>query len=70
MTRFRHFTEQDPMQESSMIPPKEAKLVTYKLLERNFLQIKELKKGTGNSSGPVKSFILFQVDLQQVCTFF
>ena len=65
MTRTKHHAEQDPMQENSLIPAKEAKLVTYKLLERNFLQIQELKKGT-SSVGPVKALILFHVDLPQV----
>lgn len=53
------------MQSVSMIPAKEAKMYTYKLLEHNFLQLKELKKGTSNLA-PVKSFILFHVDLPQV----
>lgn len=53
------------MQNVSMIPSKEAKMFTYKLLEHNFLQLKELRKGTSNMA-PVKSFILFQVDLPQV----
>ena len=57
--------EQDPMQNVAMIPAKEAKMFTYKLLEHNFLQIKELKKGTSNVA-PVKSFILYHVDLPQV----
>lgn len=65
MTRTKNHAEQDPMQENSLIPAKEAKLVTYKLLEHNFLQIKELKKGT-SSVGPVKAFILFHVDLREV----
>jgi hypothetical protein len=55
------------MQNVAMIPAKEAKMFTYKLLEHNFLQIKELKKGTSNFA-PVKSFILFHVDLPQVRT--
>lgn len=61
--------EQDQMQNIAMIPAKEAKMFTYKLLEHNFLQIKELKKGTSNFA-PVKSFILFHVDLPQVWTIF
>lgn len=55
------------MQNVAMIPAKEAKMFTYKLLEHNFLQIKELKKGTSNFA-PVKSFILYHVDLPQVRT--
>lgn len=66
LTRIQKFMEQDQMQNIAMIPAKEAKMFTYKLLEHNFLQIKELKKGTSNFA-PVKSFILFHVDLPQVC---
>nr|CAG4636960.1 EOG090X04YD [Ceriodaphnia reticulata]SVE72898.1 EOG090X04YD [Ceriodaphnia reticulata] len=65
LTRIQNYMEQDPMQNVAMIPAKEAKMFTYKLLEHNFLQIKELKKGTSNLA-PVKSFILFHVDLPQV----
>nr|SVE75085.1 EOG090X04YD [Daphnia dolichocephala] len=65
LTRIQKFMEQDQMQSVAMIPAKEAKMFTYKLLEHNFLQIKELKKGTSNFA-PVKSFILFHVDLPQV----
>lgn len=69
MTRTKNRAEQDPMQENALIPAKEAKLVTYKLLERNFLQINDLKKGTSNV-GPVKAFILFHVNLPEVFTAF
>nr|SVE84219.1 EOG090X04YD [Daphnia pulex] len=65
LTRIQKFMEQDQMQNVAMIPAKEAKMFTYKLLEHNFLQIKELKKGTSNFA-PVKSFILYHVDLPQV----
>ena len=53
------------MQLLSMIPAKEAKMYTYRLLEHNFLQLRELRKGTGNAA-PVKMFFLFHVDVQQV----
>nr|CAG4650925.1 EOG090X04YD [Simocephalus serrulatus]SVE94199.1 EOG090X04YD [Simocephalus serrulatus] len=65
LVRIQKYMEQDKMQSSSMIPAKESKMFTYKLLEHNFLQLKELKKGTSNLA-PVKSFILFHVDLPQV----
>ena len=58
--------EQDRMQQLSMIPAKEAKMHTYRLLEHNFLQIQELRKGTAKAA-PVKTFFVFHVDLQQVC---
>nr|CAG4646999.1 EOG090X04YD [Megafenestra aurita]SVE92351.1 EOG090X04YD [Megafenestra aurita] len=65
LTHMQQFIEQDQMQSLSMIPAKESKMFTYKLLEHNFLQLKELKKGTSNLA-PVKSFNLFHVDLPQV----
>lgn len=62
---MQRYMEQDPLQNLSMIPAKEAKFFTYKLMENNFLQLKEMKKGTSNMA-PVKSFILFYVDLPHV----
>jgi hypothetical protein len=65
LTRMQKFIDQDQMQNLAMIPAKDAKMFSYKLMEENYLQIKELKKGTSNV-GPVKSFNLFYVDLPQV----
>lgn len=62
---MQKFMEQDPLQNLSMISAKEAKYFSYRLLEHNFLQIKELRKSTSNMA-PVKSFILFYVDLPEV----
>lgn len=57
--------EQDQIQQLAMIPDKEAKYLTYKLLQENFLQMQELRKPT-MGSGLNKSFFLFHVDLNQV----
>ncbi len=65
LTRSKQYLEQDQMQQLSMIPAKDAKMYTYKLLEHNFLQLRELRKGTGNAA-PIKTFFLFQVDVPQV----
>nr|CAG4647851.1 EOG090X04YD [Moina brachiata]SVE92974.1 EOG090X04YD [Moina brachiata] len=65
LIRMQKFMEQDPLQNLSMISAKEAKYFSYRLLEHNFLQIKELRKSTSNMA-PVKSFILFYVDLPEV----
>ena len=54
------------MQQLSMIPAKDTRTLSYQLLEHNFLQLKELRKGTSNAA-PVKCFFLFYVDLPQVC---
>nr|CAG4643907.1 EOG090X04YD [Lepidurus arcticus] len=64
LTRTKNYVEQEQLQTVSMIPAKEAKLHSYRLLEHNFLQVKELRKATG--TGPTKSFFLFHVDQNQV----
>lgn len=38
--RFRGYCEQEDIQKDAMIPAKEAKLLTYKLLEEHFLQVR------------------------------
>ncbi len=53
-----------------MLADKEAKQITYKLLEENFIQMQELRKPSTGFAGagvPNKSFILFYVDLHAVC---
>ena len=47
-----------------MIPVKETKLLTYKLLEANFIKMQELRKSMAANMG--KTFFLFYVDLPQV----
>ena len=50
-----------------MIVPKDVKMLSYNLLEQNFMQMQDLKKGgSGGGGAPVKSFNLFYVDLPQV----
>lgn len=49
----------------AMIPAKEAKLLTYTLLQENYLLVQELKK-TGVAAAPTKSYILFRINLDQV----
>lgn len=60
--------EQDQIQQVAMIPDKEAKHLTYKLLQENFLQMQELRKPTVGT-GPNKTFFLFHVNLPQVTSF-
>lgn len=50
----------------SMIVPKDVKMLSYNLLEQNFMQMQDLKKGGSSGGAPVKSFNLFYVDLPQV----
>jgi DNA-directed RNA polymerase III subunit RPC3 len=63
--RAKKFVEQEQIQQVAMIPAKEAKLLTYRLLEENFLQMQELRKSLANN-GPNKTFFLFYIDLNQV----
>lgn len=39
VVRLRKFSEQEDIQKEAMVPSKEAKLFTYKLLEEHFLQV-------------------------------
>ena len=66
---MQKFIDQDQMQKLAMVSPKDAKTLSYKLMENNFLQIQELKKGASNV-GPVKSFNLFHVNLPEVMKIF
>lgn len=63
--RSHKYIEQEKIQQIAMIPAKEAKHLTYTLLEENYLQIQELKK-PGVSAAPTKVFFLFHIDLNQV----
>ena len=56
--------EESTLQNFVMIPAKETKLLTYKLLEANFIKIQELRKSMASNMG--KTFFLFYVDLPQV----
>jgi DNA-directed RNA polymerase III subunit RPC3 len=62
VVRERKFIEQEEIQKEAMVPAKEAKLYTYKLLEENFLQIQTIKK----AGGPAKAFYLFHVNQYRV----
>ncbi|PNF18354.1 DNA-directed RNA polymerase III subunit RPC3 [Cryptotermes secundus] len=65
LVRAKKFVEQEQIQQVAMIPAKEAKLLTYRLLEENFLHIQELRKSLANNV-PNKTFFLFHIDLNQV----
>lgn len=66
MVRFKNYAEQEDIQKEAMIPSKEAKLFTYKLLEEHFLQIKTIRKAGGGGTGMAKCFFLFYVNQTQV----
>jgi DNA-directed RNA polymerase III subunit RPC3 len=66
VVRSKKYIEQEEIQREAMIPGKEAKLYTYKLLEENFLQIQTIKKAGGGGMGPAKAFYLFRVNQYHV----
>ncbi|XP_076665582.1 RNA polymerase III subunit C [Andrena cerasifolii] len=65
LVRDRKYIEQERIQQLAMIPAKEAKHLTYTLLQENYLQMQEIKKG-GVAAAPVKTFFLFHIDLNLV----
>ncbi|KAJ6639936.1 DNA-directed RNA polymerase III subunit RPC3, partial [Pseudolycoriella hygida] len=66
VVRLRKFSEQEDIQKEAMVPSKEAKLFTYKLLEEHFLQTKTVRKAGGGGAGMAKSFFLFYVSQTQI----
>jgi DNA-directed RNA polymerase III subunit RPC3 len=66
VVRAKKFIEQEDIQREAMIPGKEAKLFTYKLLEENLLQIQTIKKAGGGGMGPAKAFYLFRINQYHV----
>lgn len=66
VVRQKNYVEQEEIQREAMIPSKEAKLFTYKLLEEHYLQAKPIRKPGGGGTGMAKCFFLFHVNQQQV----
>lgn len=60
------FIEQEEIQKEAMVPAKEAKLLTYRLLEENFFQIHTIRKAGSGGTGPAKAFYLFHVNQEQI----
>lgn len=66
IVRQLKYCDQDDIQKEAMIPSKEAKLFTYKLVEENYFQIKTIRKSGAGGGGVAKSFCLFYVDQTQI----
>ncbi|XP_055699235.1 DNA-directed RNA polymerase III subunit RPC3 isoform X2 [Phlebotomus papatasi] len=66
VVRMKKYIEQEDIQKEAMIPSKEAKQLTYKLLEEHFLQIHTIRKAGSSGTGPAKCFILFYVNQYQI----
>lgn len=65
LVKTKRYVEPEQIQQLAMIPAKEAKKLSYQLLEENFFELQELKKTVSNT-GPFKSFTLFYIQLDQV----
>lgn len=66
LIKENEFIEQERIQELGMIPAKEAKHLTYKLVNDRFVSIKEVRKSYSVGGVPGKVAYLFHVDLNQV----
>uniref|UniRef100_A0A0A9WE05 DNA-directed RNA polymerase III subunit RPC3 n=1 Tax=Lygus hesperus TaxID=30085 RepID=A0A0A9WE05_LYGHE len=64
LVRSKKYIDQEHLQKIAMIPDKEAKQLTYKLIQGSFLHMHDLKKSS--SAGPTKSFYLLHVNFNQV----
>lgn len=49
-----------------MVPSKEAKHLTYRLLADNFIEMAVVKKAGGGGMGPAKNFFMFHVNQLQL----
>eukprot|EP00088_Acartia_fossae_P015522 TRINITY_DN18521_c0_g1_i2.p1 TRINITY_DN18521_c0_g1~~TRINITY_DN18521_c0_g1_i2.p1 ORF type:complete len:522 (+),score=117.07 TRINITY_DN18521_c0_g1_i2:69-1634(+) len=63
--REKKYVEENQLQQVVMIPGKEVKLLTYQLLENNFICLQELRK-TVNNNAPSKAIYVFYVNFDQV----
>ena len=63
--RSNKYVEESDLQGAVMIPAKETKELTYKLLENHFIHLQELRK-TISSTAPTKSIYLYHFDFYQV----
>jgi DNA-directed RNA polymerase III subunit RPC3 len=66
VVRMKTYIEQEDIHKEAMVQAKEAKHLTYKLLEENFLQLQTIRKAGGGAAGAAKSFYLFKVNQIQI----
>ncbi|XP_044749477.1 DNA-directed RNA polymerase III subunit RPC3 [Coccinella septempunctata] len=65
LVKEKEFIDPEQLQQLVMIPSKDAKKISYELVQEKFLKIKDFKKPTSNS-GPVKSPTLFYIELESI----
>jgi len=66
---LKKYVEENQIQQVVMIPSKEAKLLTYQLMENNFICLQELRKTVGASNVPSKALYLFYINFDQVARY-
>lgn len=65
LVKEKEYIDPEQLQQLVMIPSKDAKRISYQLVQERFLKMRDFKKPTSNS-GPVKSATLFYIDLNTV----
>ena len=65
LIRSKRYIEQDKIHEWAMIPPKEAKLLTYQLHQATFVGVCDLRK-PGQQVAPGRLVFLFHLDFNHV----
>jgi len=66
LIKQKGYLEQDSINELGMIPAKDAKHLTYKLVEDHFIFMKEIRKSYAPSAPPGKVAHVFHIDINQV----
>ncbi|XP_049878714.1 DNA-directed RNA polymerase III subunit RPC3 [Pectinophora gossypiella] len=61
----KKYIEEDDIQKHAMLPNKECKELTYKLLEQNFISVQPMRKAA-SSGGMAKAIYLYHVKLHDV----
>ncbi|EFN82188.1 DNA-directed RNA polymerase III subunit RPC3 [Harpegnathos saltator] len=65
LIRNKTTIELEQLQQVAMMPTRQAKLLTYTLAQEGYIQVQEMKR-SGVSAGPMKTFFMFYIDLNQV----
>ena len=67
LIKANQYIEQDRIAEIGMIPSKEAKHLTFKLLRDNFVKVREIRKTYNATATTNKIHFFFYVDMNEVC---
>ncbi|OWR43464.1 DNA-directed RNA polymerase III subunit RPC3-like [Danaus plexippus] len=65
LIRSKKYLEEDDIQKNAMLPNKECKELTYKLLEEHFISVQPMRK-TASAGGMAKAIYLYHVKLHDV----